>query len=193
MTDLVSVSDFRKHPDVIKQKTTAEILIKYFKVKMNLFMNFLNIKTFNLVNLIKFFEFYLGEKVTDEYFFFFIQKVFQINSINFNTVNCQSDPLHNNFTSQRNYSPSSSIRSDGLYSMRSESIASKRERLRQMTSRNTENLRQSKEFIETVNLVKQIIYDKKIKTLLEIKRQFRIAQKESFRAKRIPSNVLINS
>ena len=90
--------------------------------------------------------------------------------------------------SRRNVS-SRSIRSNrSIYSNYNDDRISQRNKIREMTARNTENLKQSNDFKDSANALKNYFYKFGLKVILELKRQFSIAQKESFRDKRISGN-----
>ena len=78
VSDLISSSDFRKHPDVLKGNRTADLLLNEFKEKLQICMTFLDIQNLNLQQLSRFFEFYIGNQVKDDYFWFIIHKIFQV-------------------------------------------------------------------------------------------------------------------
>ena len=101
---LQKYSDFSRHPNVLKGKSSEGELMKEFKVKVKVFLEFQNKRTLDLLDLQRFFEFYLGNQVKDEYFWFIIQKVFNIREVDFEKIVSTSlgpsdseAPLSNNF------------------------------------------------------------------------------------------------
>jgi hypothetical protein len=79
-------SDFRRHPDVLKGNSSSDQLLKEFEEKMEVFLSFGNYIDFDLSVLCRFFSFYVGEKVKDEYFWFLVHKVFQIKCTDFSNI-----------------------------------------------------------------------------------------------------------
>ena len=71
-------SDFRRHPDVLKGNSSSDQLLREFGEKLDLFLTFIGKMDFNLNLLCRFFSFYIGSKVKNEYFWFLVHKVFQI-------------------------------------------------------------------------------------------------------------------
>lgn len=96
-------SDFRRHPDVLKGNSSSDQLLKEFDEKMEVFLSFGNYIDFDLTSLCRFFSFYIGSKVKDEYFWFLVHKVFRISCTDFASLSkyAQSEDLKKGVTDPR--------------------------------------------------------------------------------------------
>ena len=71
---------------MLKGNSSSDQLLKEFEEKMEVFLSFGNYIDFDLTILSRFFSFYVGDKVKDEYFWFLIHKVFQIKCIDYSGI-----------------------------------------------------------------------------------------------------------
>lgn len=199
---LMTSSDFRRHPDVLKGNSSADQLLKEFEEKMEIFLSFGNYIDFDLSSLLRFFSFYIGNKVKDEYFWFLIHKVFQVKCIDYAALVQFSEkqglekgtvavkPERENIRrqslidrglggedrSRRGGHPRPANRSPGNYSAYS---GFTRQKMKKLNNDNTHNLRNQTKFLDAVKLLRENIFKAGLSFLLELKNQFQIYEKDA--------------
>ena len=196
---LLKNSDFRRHPDVLKGNASAEQLLKEFEEKMDVFLSFGNYLDFDLNVLCRFFSFYVGSKVKDEYFWFLVHKVFQIKCTEFGSLSKYTD-MHDvkegregKLTAEK--SPQEDFQESDLRSRRSQLNSRRtpsrrgegashygsrqRDQLAKLNNDNTNRLRNQEKFIQAVEILRKNIFSDGMGLLLGLKNQFQIYEKDA--------------
>ena len=196
-------SDFRRHPDVLKGNSSSDQLLREFGEKLEVFLSFVSKMDFNLNLLCRFFSFYVGSKVKNEYFWFLVHKVFHIKCVEFQNLEKVVDVetstlgfknikiIKDNSRSSRvrrvdsnqnnNYSRRGNTSQYSRNNNRSPSNVSSytRSKMVQLNNNNGVKLRNQAKFLDAVNILKRNIYSSGLSFLLGLKNQFQIYEKDA--------------